>query len=630
MRVDGVGVTLAMLGFVARLKRRREQSACHASERAAPSDGGSDGRSNDGMKSGTAAHLAHDSALGTGLASTRFLGKLQHARKTRIARQQEIALQAALREDAAAVARGRAGTFVQEQLPKRFPLGADVIVEEAQEDEDEDEDEGAEEQDISNVDWGARLLGSDAALGVKWKVCETMFQNAVEHADIHEIRVAISHARDVAMDDPQLRPVLMDMERCIAELRPTELAQHVSLLWDPEVVQQLDRFWDATALDLLRSQNHTIHGRWGKVHSLLVSKRGSVTMTGYIKLHARVSRAMHRGPGPWNHAATVAHGNEEWYLDVARFGGQAALNAWFSKAKKFLVARSQLSVRDGGWRSLFKEFDRDGSGGLDCNEFISGVRLGAKVSQHSVKDVELRRVFRMIDRDSNGRIDVVEFIKWIDKSNAFANDPAGHFVPTTGIASTVSNDAKAVARIMNALQAAATQKVAQLGWSRVFSKFDINDDGSLSKGEFARAVRDECQLSAQELADAELWLVFDMIDIDHSGTIDAAEFVLALSDDTGKEDLVLSVAGFRMCLLELADTWAQERTPEQYVQFFKTLFGHLTEATGKEPGGSVLGSDAGMNYVFRDISTIPVGAMWQHVATNDSAPGQNPQKTQRG
>ena len=151
----------------------------------------------------------------------------------------------------------------------------------------------------------------------------------------------------------------------------------------------------------------------------------------------------------------------------------------------------------------------------------------------------------------------------------------------------------------------------------------------MSKGEFTRAVRAECQLSAQELADEELWLVFDMIDVDQSGTIDAAEFVLALLDDTGKEDLVLSVTGFRMCLIELADAWVEERTPEQYVQFLKTLFGNVTEGTGKEPGGLVLGSAAGMNNVLRDISTIPVGAMWQHVATDDSQPGQNAQNPHR-
>ena len=62
MRVDGVGVTLAMLGFVARLKRRREQSACHASERGAPSG---DGGGSDAICSSTAVHRARDPALGT-------------------------------------------------------------------------------------------------------------------------------------------------------------------------------------------------------------------------------------------------------------------------------------------------------------------------------------------------------------------------------------------------------------------------------------------------------------------------------------------------------------------------------------------------------------------------------------
>jgi Ca2+-binding EF-hand superfamily protein len=586
MRFDDAGVTLAMLGFVGRLKSRRRQS-----ERRAPAQDGS---------SGAPARRVRDPPLGNGLVSARFVGKLQRARKKESARQQEIARQAALREDAAAVTRGRASTFAS----GRSFGDADVIPE-------EDVEDGEEE--ASNDDWDTGLLWSDAALGVKWKACESLLDTAIEQCDVQHIRMAINHARDLTIDEPQLWSRLANMEKRVVDMKPSEVAQNASLLWNPQVVQQLNRFWDATALDL-QSKNRTGHkGRWGKVYSLLVSKRGMVTATDYKELHIRISRAMHRGPDPWSYAAAVTQCEEEWLADVARFGGQVALNAWFSKVKNLLAKKSHLAVRETGWRALFDVFDRDGNGSLNCTEFTSGIRFGAKVAQHVVSDVELRRVFRFVDSDRSGSVDASEFLKWMKKHDEIEKALASQ--------QNVSNVMKATARTVDAIQKTAADTVAQLGWTQLFNKFDVNEDGSLSKGEFARAVRAECKLSPQELAEEELWMVFDMIDVDHGGTIDAIEFVRALSDESVVEDLSLSLSGFRMCILELADTWAREKTAASYVEFFNLLFEDLTEKAAparQTSSDAVLGANGTVNYRLRTLAAIRIGAMHSQLASMHS------------
>ena len=167
----------------------------------------------------------------------------------------------------------------------------------------------------------------------EWHVSKSLLQTGMEERDIHTIRMAISHARDVVLDEPYLRPDCEDMERRVANMESRAIAQRAPLLWEPQVVQQLDRFWDVTAFDMLRTESRSARGRWGRVHSLLVSNRGTVTQAGYCKLHVRINRLMHDDPDHWDHSLALEHSTDDWLDDVARFGGQGALNAWFSRVK---------------------------------------------------------------------------------------------------------------------------------------------------------------------------------------------------------------------------------------------------------------------------------------------------------
>jgi Ca2+-binding EF-hand superfamily protein len=73
------------------------------------------------------------------------------------------------------------------------------------------------------------------------------------------------------------------------------------------------------------------------------------------------------------------------------------------------------SYRDGGqnWDALFKQYDRDGSGELDMEEFTHAIRRDAGVTRAVFSDEELARLFERIDADGSGQISAEEFASFI-------------------------------------------------------------------------------------------------------------------------------------------------------------------------------------------------------------------------
>ena len=69
---------------------------------------------------------------------------------------------------------------------------------------------------------------------------------------------------------------------------------------------------------------------------------------------------------------------------------------------------------------LFKHYDRDNSGELDCGEFISAMRRDAKLSKNSFSDGMLTTIFKVVDVDGSGEIDADEFIAWMEKDELAA------------------------------------------------------------------------------------------------------------------------------------------------------------------------------------------------------------------
>jgi hypothetical protein len=82
-----------------------------------------------------------------------------------------------------------------------------------------------------------------------------------------------------------------------------------------------------------------------------------------------------------------------------------------------LVFRSAASYGAGGkqdFTQLFKQLDRDGSQGLDEEEFRRAMRKQGKLTlARGWSDAKLRRVFRQVDTDGSGLITVDEFNAWM-------------------------------------------------------------------------------------------------------------------------------------------------------------------------------------------------------------------------
>lgn len=72
---------------------------------------------------------------------------------------------------------------------------------------------------------------------------------------------------------------------------------------------------------------------------------------------------------------------------------------------RFRAASYTLGTAD--WQSLFQQYDKDGNGELDEDEFAKAVRK--YVSESQLSDKELKLLFRDVDKDGGGSIGPAEF-----------------------------------------------------------------------------------------------------------------------------------------------------------------------------------------------------------------------------
>eukprot|EP01052_Picozoa_sp_SAG31_P026410 SAG31_NODE_2390_length_5804_cov_2.122699_3_plen_285_part_00 len=93
---------------------------------------------------------------------------------------------------------------------------------------------------------------------------------------------------------------------------------------------------------------------------------------------------------------------------VRRYDRPGSLS-FFDKLLDKFVAASAEKVDKLGWQTLFQNYDTDGSGELDPEEFIAAVRKDCQLQPEQVSDDELEELFCMIDEDGSGGIDAEEF-----------------------------------------------------------------------------------------------------------------------------------------------------------------------------------------------------------------------------
>ena len=79
--------------------------------------------------------------------------------------------------------------------------------------------------------------------------------------------------------------------------------------------------------------------------------------------------------------------------------------------RKFRVLAYRLGGQD--WQSLFDSYDRDGTGGLDMDEFIQVVRKDAEIPEQKFSDTEVRHLFSTIDTDGNGTSKIVILSRFV-------------------------------------------------------------------------------------------------------------------------------------------------------------------------------------------------------------------------
>ena len=70
------------------------------------------------------------------------------------------------------------------------------------------------------------------------------------------------------------------------------------------------------------------------------------------------------------------------------------------------------------WDTLFEQYDRDGNGELNCQEFIKAVRKENGITKKVMDDKTLAKLFKKIDTDGGGTIcsqELQDFIAWKPK-----------------------------------------------------------------------------------------------------------------------------------------------------------------------------------------------------------------------
>ena len=97
---------------------------------------------------------------------------------------------------------------------------------------------------------------------------------------------------------------------------------------------------------------------------------GIVTRAGYREMHVRVSKAVIEDDrDDWELEDAVRTAATDWSDDIRRFSPDAAIATWMETIRIQFRQSAQQSVSGLGWTKLFQQFDTDGSGEIDQEEF---------------------------------------------------------------------------------------------------------------------------------------------------------------------------------------------------------------------------------------------------------------------
>ena len=217
-----------------------------------------------------------------------------------------------------------------------------------------------------------------------------------------------------------------------------------------------------------------------------------------------------------------------------RVRGESMNAAKVRKVKQKLRAAAYTA---GGvdFAKLFKHYDRDNSGSLECDEFINAIRRDAKIAKREVSDKDLEGVFAIVDEDGGGSIDVDEFVTWLDAPDvsslkdrrAKKKSPHAakrHRAKPKAIDSRLRRfDPSRLAMVRHHLRREA-QRAGDLDYSQLFRVYDTDGSGNLEWREFRSAIRHAAGIGEDKLSEADLRLLFRYVDLNDNGLVDVDEF----------------------------------------------------------------------------------------------------------
>ena len=403
-----------------------------------------------------------------------------------------------------------------------------------------------------------------------------------EKTDLHSILTVIGAARYLGQKhmSTNIDDTARKIEMKLRSVNP-ELGKKMDLRNSPGIRNTIRRLWDLLL-----------------VESSAMSSTREVAIEAYCSFHCCIGKAISADGDEWSREEAIEVAKLDWADDVARFSNDATINTWFARVKAILQKRSQEAVMQAGWKALFKLIDTDGSGALDCDEFTAALRKSG-ITPDTISDLDLRRTFQSVDKDGSGEVDGAEFAAWLvglEQQAATAEERGQQ----------LSRPTKALMKCMSAIMDASGAQVASLGWDELFSRFDKDGSGGLDSAEFCAAVRSECGVTSEEVADSDLQEIFSMIDDDNSGVLSADEFSKALRKDEN-EDYTMTFAAFEASMFELVDYWSHGVSEQDYISFFRAVFQKIaTQMPGivgyDEPvlkSTKVRDSTDGENYNYR-------------------------------
>ena len=173
---------------------------------------------------------------------------------------------------------------------------------------------------------------------------------------------------------------------------------------------------------------------------------------------------------------------------------------------------------------LLRTFDRDRSGALDLQEFISAARKGAGMTREEMPDLELRNLFRAVDSDGSGSMSIDELVTFVWGADGQAAVSAAQ--------GDIAEQKRLVAqeRQLHAQVERARRKLQGLSYGTsgqdpalLLRRYDRDKNGELDHQEFTMAIRKGGQISKSDVTDTELRELFRAADVDGDGVLSINE-----------------------------------------------------------------------------------------------------------